>query len=130
MRAVEPASVSVLVALQAIVVHHQCPRRNEVARGRAGQRRFEIFSPFHRPDPVLLRVLRVEKDHSQYEQADRRSPASSDLPVDARAGESVEDVEPERHYRRDDMRPIGDRSQVRVFKADVFKMKNVEARKR
>src|SRR4051812_33363103 len=32
-RAMEPALVSVLMALQAIIIHHQCARRNEVARG-------------------------------------------------------------------------------------------------
>ena len=73
-------------------------------------------------------MRRVEKDHSQYEHADRGGPAESDLPFDARTGEPVQDVQPEGHDRCDDVRPISDRPQLRVFQADVFELKNVDAR--
>src|SRR5437773_11267129 len=45
-RAMEPAAVIVLVALQAVIVPHQRPRRNEIAACGARPRRVEIFCSF------------------------------------------------------------------------------------
>ncbi len=50
---VEPAIVSVFVAFQAIGIHHECARRNEVAGGRPGHGRQEIFFTFNGSDLIF-----------------------------------------------------------------------------
>ena len=110
MRAVKPAAVGVFVAFQAVVVHHQRPRRDEVARRGAGKRRLEIFLPFRRTDRVLPGMLRMQEDHSQHDEADRRGPLDAGPPFDARPREPVQDVEPHRQHRRDHVRPVRHRA--------------------
>ena len=59
-RRVEPALVRVLVALQAVVVHHQRLGRDELAVGRHRRRREEVLLPLlrslHAERPRVLRV--------------------------------------------------------------------------
>ena len=128
MRAVKPVVVGVLVAVQAIAVHHQRPRRDEIARGRPGERGVEIFFAFHRTDLVFSRMRRVQQHHADGQDAHRRAPAQSDPPFDARPGEPVQNVEPDAYDWRDDMRPIGDGTQAWVFEAHVLEMENINAR--
>ena len=60
--------------------------------------------------------------------ADGRGPAQAHPPLDARPGQPVQDIKPDRQERGDDMRPIGDGAQARVFQAQVLELENINAR--
>src|SRR3954466_14925030 len=95
-RAVEPTGVGVLVTFQAVIIHHQSASRNEITRGGARQGRFEVFRAFLRADHVpFARVLRVQNDHCNDDNPDGPSPTQADFPFDARAGETMQNIEPD-----------------------------------
>ena len=70
----------------------------------------------------------MEKNHSQDDHADRRRPTQARLPLDARPGQSVQEVEPHGKDRRDDVRPVGDGAQLRILQPDILELENVDAR--
>src|SRR6267142_6150179 len=106
-RAMEPALVGVLMALQTVIVHHERPRGNKIASGRACERGMEVVGAFGGPDLVpLARIVRVEKDRAKHRDAYDGGPTYTDAPLDTRPGEPMQDVHPNREERSDDVRPI------------------------
>ena len=102
-RRVEPAVVGVLVALQAVVVHHQRLGRDELAVGGDRLGREEVLLALLRPlDAERPGVLRVEQPHHRDEADDRNGQPPRPVPADPRAGQPVLDVErrPPRAGRR------------------------------
>src|SRR2546427_574637 len=120
-RAMEPALVGVLMALQTVIVHHERPRGNKIASGRACERGMEVVGAFRGPDLVpLARIVRVEKDHADHRHAHSRSPTYADAPLDAWACESMQDVHPDREEWSDDVSPLSYGADVRVFELESF----------
>src|SRR5262245_10078351 len=101
-RAMEPTLVSVLMTLQAIIVHHYCPRLDEISAGRSRQGRLEIFRSFPGPRYIPFAwILRVQQHHPEHDDSDRGSPAQSDFPFDPGTGEAMQNVQPSREQRCD-----------------------------
>src|SRR5580765_5387487 len=74
-RAVEPALISVFVAFQAVIVHHQRPRRDKISGRGSGERRFEIFRALLWPGHIpFARVLSMHQDHRNNNYPDRGGP--------------------------------------------------------
>ena len=115
MRAVKPALVGIRVALEAVVVHHQGARGDELAGGRARERGHEVICPLDGAAFALLRVHRVHGHAAEHEHAGRRRPLCADLPADARPGQPMQHVQPDGEQRRDDVGPVNRRTQARVF---------------
>ena len=110
MRRVVPTLVSVLMALQTIVVVHQGFGRDEVARLGASQRREEVFvGSLLRPGLIpTARVLVMQRDQPGRCHADQARVAQSQLPLDLRPGQPMQPVEPHADERGGDVRPIDD----------------------
>ena len=108
MGAHRPGLVAVLVALLAVGVVHQDPRRDEVAGRRTRQRGEEIaFSgrrPFLIPTPG---ILGLDYDHDGGEADRHESPPQTDLPLDSSPGQAVQDEQPRRCERAQHVGPIG-----------------------
>src|SRR5687768_2904336 len=77
MGAVEPAVVSVLVTLHAVVVHHERFGGDEIAGGGAGEGGFKVFGAFFRSDDALpfARILGMQEDHADYDHTNCARPA-------------------------------------------------------
>src|SRR3954463_5693909 len=116
MGAVEPSLVSVLMALQTIIVHHERARGNEISGSRPCQGWMKIIRALVRADDVPLTwILRVKKDHRSDDDCNDRSPAKSDSPFDARSGQTMQHVKPHDEKWRDYVRPIGCRANGRIL---------------
>src|SRR5581483_6570636 len=115
------------MAVQAIRIHHQRSRRDEIPRSGLRQRRQKIFPSLGRGGLVLARMRRMQQHHGQRDRADRGAPAQPGAPFDPRAGEAMEDIEPQYEEGRDHVRPVGDRTQMRILEPDVFKLENIQA---
>ena len=114
-RRVEPAVVRVLVALQAVPVHHQRLGRDELAVGRDRLGREEVLLALPRPlDAERPGVLEVEHPHDGDEAEDREREPAGPFPADPRAGQPVLDVEGHRRERGDDVEPVADVADPRV----------------
>ena len=96
----------VLVALRAVVVHHERAIRDELAVGRARLGREEVAHPFRRPFAAeLLRVDHVRRGHAADHDDNNRAPVLPVLPLDRRPGAAVRDV---REYARDRHKQVGE----------------------
>ena len=114
-RRVIPTLVRVLMALQAVVVHHQGFGRDELAVGRDGRRREEVPLPLLWPlDAKRPGVLRMQHPHCDHKGRDHRAEASGPLPFDPRPGESMFHIEPDRQDRRGDVQPVTDAPDRRI----------------
>ena len=127
MRAVEPALVGVLVALQAVVVHHQRLRRNEVAARGFRSAGLEVFLAVLRLRGAERRVRRMEEQHHERRRGGGEAELDADAPLDLRPGEPVQDVEPDCEQRRDHVRPIGDVPRVGILEAEILEAEDVGA---
>ena len=96
-RRVEPAVEGVLVALHAVVVHHQRLGRDELAVGRDRLGRIEVLLPLLGPlDAERPGVLAVQHAHQDDEAGHRDAEPPRPVPSDHRAGQAVLDVQGDR----------------------------------
>ena len=124
-RGVEPALVGVLVALQAVIIHHQGLGGDELAGGRDRLGRVEVLlALLGPPDAERPGVLRVQEGHQHHEARHDAPPDPQPLPADARAGQAVLHIEPDRQQGRHDVQPVAHRADGRV--ADLEPLEPVE----
>src|SRR6185369_4196271 len=108
MSAVKPGLEGVLVALQAVVIHHQGSSRDKIAGGRSGERRLEIFLALLRTLAIPhARILRVQHDHRGNDNSNRSKPTEPDLPPYPWTRQPVQHVKPDGTNRCQHMQPIG-----------------------
>ena len=107
-RRVEPALVGVLVALQAVVVHHQRLGRDELAVGGDRRRREEVLLPLLAAPSRRTTAGPASGAAPSPPRTPRRPPAEPPRPVppDPRPGQPVLDVEPDRQQRREHVEPV------------------------
>ena len=74
MRAMKPALISVLMALQTVIVHHQGARRNEIARSGAGGGRMKILVPSPGPAWLFARIMCMKCYHRRNGHSHRAHP--------------------------------------------------------
>ena len=103
-----PARVDVGVALLAVVVHHERVSGDVVAGGSAGQRRLEVLLPLLRSLGIpVTRILGMEEHHQPDRGRHHAGVRQPHSPLDLWAHQPVEPVEPCRHQRCRDVRPVG-----------------------
>src|SRR5580765_604549 len=119
--AMKPALIRILMAFETIIVHHQRPRRDEFARGGSGKGRMEILLSFFGANLIFPRVLGVKKDHRKHNCSDRHAPARANVPFDARSSQSMQDIEPNRQQRSNDMHPVESGAEVWVLDDEEIK---------
>ena len=128
-RRVKPAVIGVLMALFAVVVHHERLRRDERRVGRHGFGGEEVFLALSRPlTCIVRRVGRVQNAHRHHQQSDHGAPALHVDPLDARARPAVADVKADRKHGRDEVRPIADLPDARVANLEAFQPHEHQAR--
>src|SRR5207249_1328280 len=88
----------------------------EISTGSASQGWMEIVGPFRWAGLVPFAwIMSVQRDHGGYGYPHRTHPTQPNPPFDAWSGQPMQNVEPNRHERRDHMRPVGGRAQSRIF---------------
>lgn len=114
-RRVKPAVIGILVALEAVLVHHQGLGRDELAVGGDGLGREEVLLALLRPlDAKRPGILEVQETHDRDEAEywDRQAPRP--FPADPRARQPVLDVKPDRNQRSGHVKPGADVADPRV----------------
>ena len=119
MGTVEPAFVSILMALQAVAVHHQGLIVDELAIGRRNQGWFKILPSFDGAGPVpAAGVLRAEDDHAADERGHDRGVRDTDPPLDLRPRQAMEPIQPAGGDGDQDMQPVNGRARDRMFEIE------------
>ena len=127
-RAMEPTLVTILVTIEAVAIHHQRAGRNKITRSGSRHGWQKILLSLDGADLILLRMCRMEEDHADDGNANCGTPTKACLPLDARSRQPVQDVKPGRQQGRDDVRPIRQRTQPRIFQPQILELKDIDAR--
>ena len=107
MSTLRPVIVSILVALQAVGVHVQRLRADEVAGGSACQRRLKVLRAFFRAHNVpFSRILRLPPDHADRRRRSEPGPDESLLPSHLWTNQTMHPIQPTADQWRDDVGPV------------------------
>ncbi len=103
------------MAFQAIVVHHQGSRRDELAVGRDGFGGVKVELTLLRPlDAERARILKVQHSHQHDEAGDGHAEPPGPLPADHRAGQTMFHVQRDRQEQQRHMQPVAHLADSRI----------------
>ena len=113
--AVNEVVVDVAVTTQTVLVVHQHLLGDELAGAGRSQRGLKVLlAIFGRDLFADPRVARLKADHGGDEDSDGDADSTSDVPLDSRANQTVQPIQPNGHQRRDDVRPVDHASSRRI----------------